>query len=81
MLPTAGMNNCISVGFLINKRFEDKTNFLNSSTIKKHTVTTKWIANHDLNVEDGLNKTELREQGQSIKVIKKEIGDIISNHR
>jgi len=80
MLLSKGMNNCISVGFLINKRFADKTNFLSSPSIKEHTVTYKWLTQHDSKIEDGLNKTEHLAQEQSIKQINKAIKSVITEY-
>lgn len=69
MLPTSNMNSCIAVGFLINDRFSEKTKFLADTNITEHTVSFQWLTEHDSKIEDGLNKTELIEQEQSVKRI------------
>jgi len=63
------MNSCISVGFLINERFSEKTKFLADTSIPEHTVSFQWLTEHDSKIEDGLNKTELIEQEKSVKRI------------
>jgi transcriptional regulator with XRE-family HTH domain/Zn-dependent peptidase ImmA (M78 family) len=80
MLPTTNMNSCISVGFLINDRFSEKTKFLSDPGIEEHTVSFQWLTKHDSNIEDGLNKTELIEQEQSVKRINQAIKDITSSY-
>jgi transcriptional regulator with XRE-family HTH domain len=81
MLPTANMNSCISVGFLINNRFAEKTMFLSDPTIDEHTVSFKWLTEHDSKIEDGLNKTELIEQEQSVQRINYSIKDFIDKYK
>jgi transcriptional regulator with XRE-family HTH domain len=78
--PNTKINSCLSVGFLINKRFSEKTNFVNDKSITKHTVTYKWLAENDHRIDDGLNKTELIEQEQSVKRINKAIDSITANY-
>jgi len=81
MLPTTDMNSCISVGFLINDRFSEKTKFLADPSIEEHTVTFKWLTEHDNKIEDGLNKTELIEQEQSVKRINDSIKAITDTYK
>lgn len=81
MLPTTNMNSCISVGFLINDRFAEKTKFLSDPNIEEHTVSFQWLTKHDSKIEDGLNKTELIEQEQSLKRINLAIKDITSVYK
>ena len=80
MLPTTNLNSCISVGFLINDRFSEKTKFLSDPTIEEHTVSFQWLTKNDSKIEDGLNKTELIEQEQSIKRINQAIKDITAKY-
>jgi hypothetical protein len=81
MLPTTNMNSCISVGFLINDRFAEKTKFLSDPTIEAHTVSFQWLTRHDSKIEDGLNKTELIEQEQSVKRINNSINDFTDSYK
>ena len=81
MLPTTNMNSCISVGFLINDRFAEKTKFLSDPAIEEHTVSFQWLTKHDSKIEDGLNKTELIEQEQSVKRINNSIKDFTDSYK
>jgi hypothetical protein len=81
MLPTTNMNSCISVGFLINDRFAEKTKFLSDPTIEAHTVSFQWLTRHDSKIEDGLNKTELIEQEQTVKRIKNSINGFTDSYK
>ena len=81
MLPTSNMNSCISVGFLINDRFAEKTEFLSDPAIIKHTVSFQWIIEHDSKIEDGLNKAEIIEQKQSVRRINNSIKDLTDSYK
>lgn len=77
MLPTRNMNSCTMVGFLINDRFAEKSKFLDDSSIEKHCVTHQWLLDHDYNIEDGMNKSELMEHDLTLKQTNKAIQQLM----
>jgi transcriptional regulator with XRE-family HTH domain/Zn-dependent peptidase ImmA (M78 family) len=81
MLPATDMNSCISVGFLINDRFSEKTKFLSDPNIEQHTVSFAWLSEHDGGIEDGLSKTSLIEEEKSISRINDAISTIGSSYK
>lgn len=80
-VPATHINSCISVGFLINKRFSEKTNFVKDTSIHEHIVEYDWLVNSEDNIEDGLNKSVLKANNNSIENINNEINLLTSQYQ
>jgi transcriptional regulator with XRE-family HTH domain len=78
MLPGQQINCCISVGFLINKRFKSRTHFWNDPAIAVHEVTFDWLEQHYEKIEDGLSDPEQMKYEQHLSDLRHEIGLLLT---
>lgn len=73
MLPSENLNCCISVGFLINRRFVSKTKFVKDPSIKEITVSKNWVVETSSRFEDGMPDTKLIERESHLIRLRNEI--------
>jgi len=73
------LNYCISVGFLVNKRFQARINFSEDSAISSHVVDMDWLAKNENRFEDSLGSISNIQRENELKVLRKKIHRLIDN--
>ncbi len=76
MKPSEQMNCYTGIGFLINKRFREKTMFVDDPDIPKITVDYNWIKSTSDNCNDGLENIATLKRENLLNKIRKDLDSI-----
>ena len=76
MKPSEQMNCYLGIGFLINKRFREKTMFVDDPSIQKVTVDYDWIQSTSENCKDGLENISALKRENYLNYIRKNLEEI-----